>query len=310
MSTSTLPEAASLEHLKNQAKALQKAASAGDAAALDRIHTHHPRTVDTATLADCQLVIAREYGFDSWPKLKSHVDAVEYERTLEKFKAAVEGSRADEAAALLRSNSKLRRAIDAPLFAFDTPAIVHVAGRSDRAMSDVLLEAGANVDNRTKWMYGGFGALDQANRETSAYLISKGANVDIHAAAKHGLIDRVRELVERDPSLVNARGGDGQTPLHFASTVDICAYLIDQGADVDMRDLDHCATAAQYSIMDAEKVRYLIDRGAKADIFIACRLGDKKLVSDILDEHSDALRWRLNHPEYQAPGGFIYMYLY
>jgi hypothetical protein len=27
-------------------------------------------------LSDAQLVIAREYGFESWPKLKTHVDAV------------------------------------------------------------------------------------------------------------------------------------------------------------------------------------------------------------------------------------------
>jgi hypothetical protein len=63
--------------------------------------------------------------------------------------------------------------------------------------------------------------------------------VDIHAAARLGMLDRVRELIAADRESVHARGGDGQTPLHFASTVDIAAYLLDQGAEIDARDVDH-----------------------------------------------------------------------
>ena len=310
MSTSTLPDAASLEHLMNQAKALYKAVTSGDDESVSRVRTHHPRPIDSPSLADCQLVLAREYGFDSWPKLKAHVDDLEYQRIVEDFKKAVQDSQADTVAALLKKSAKLRHHIDAPLFHFDTPAIVLAAGRNDRAMIDVLVDAGANVNVRTQWEPGGFGALDNASTETVAYLISRGAYVDIHAAAKHGMIDRVRELVEADPALVNSRGGDGQTPLHFASTIEICAYLIEHGADLNIRDIDHNATAAQYSIKDAEKVRYLVDRGAEADIFIACRLGDKKLTANILAKHSDALRWRLNHPLYHGLGGHIYLYIF
>jgi len=310
MSTSTLPDAASLEHLMNQAKALYKAVTSGDDESVSRVRTHHPRPIDSPSLADCQLVLAREYGFDSWPKLKAHVDDLEYQRIVEDFKKAVQDSQADTVAALLKKSAKLRHHIDAPLFHFDTPAIVLAAGRNDRAMIDVLVDAGANVNVRTQWEPGGFGALDNASTETVAYLISRGAYVDIHAAAKHGMIDRVRELVEADPALVNSRGGDGQTPLHFASTIEICAYLIEHGADLNIRDIDHNATAAQYSIKDAEKVRYLVDRGAEADIFIACRLGDQKLTADILAKHPDALRWRLNHPDYQGLGGHIYLYIF
>ena len=43
----------------------------------------------------------------------------------------------------------------------------------------------------------------------------------VHAAARLGMIDRLRQLVAQDPAVVSARGGDGQTPLHFASTIEM-----------------------------------------------------------------------------------------
>ncbi|MCW8132958.1 MAG: ankyrin repeat domain-containing protein [Planctomycetota bacterium] len=74
---STLPAVPSLEQLKKQAKDLRKAAASGDAAALARIRAV-PELKDHdgkgLTAAHAQLVLAREYGFESWPKLKHHVE--------------------------------------------------------------------------------------------------------------------------------------------------------------------------------------------------------------------------------------------
>ena len=53
------------------------------------------------------------------------------------------------------------------------------------------------------------------------YAIERGAVVDVHAAARLGLVERLRQLISGTPALVHERGGDGQTPLHFASTVEI-----------------------------------------------------------------------------------------
>ncbi len=93
-----------------------------------------------------------------------------------------------------------------------------------------------------------------------------------------GRFERVKELIEGDPALVHARGGDGQTPLHFASTVEIAGYLLDHGADIDARDIDHESTAAQYMVghssLRHEVARSLISRGAKTDILMAAALGD------------------------------------
>ena len=340
--TRSLPEAPSLEYLRNQAKSLHKAIQANDPDALSRLRAVHPqfpadrprtntdessfrqRPLDIPLparnerggrgnegdgLTDAQLVIAREYGFESWPKLKAEVDARTAEQLVRQFKSAVDAGDAEQVGKLLRSHPILRRKIDSPWFSFDSPAIVRAASSGNRPMIDALLAAGANVNVRSSWEPGGFGTLDNADPETAAYLISKGAYVDIHAAAKLGDLARVRELVENDPSLVNARGGDGQTPLHFASTIEICAYLLDHGTEINTRDIDHISTAAQYSIRNPEKLRYLVDHDAEADIFIACRLGDKNLALKLLNETPDCLRWRLSHPSYRHDAGHIYMYL-
>jgi ankyrin repeat protein len=65
----SLPERPSLEHLKKQAKRLLEAHRTGDAEAVKRVADAHPRARDPIVLADAQLVVAREYGFTSWPAL-------------------------------------------------------------------------------------------------------------------------------------------------------------------------------------------------------------------------------------------------
>src|SRR5687767_2790446 len=68
-----LPARPSLEFEHKEAKALLRRLRAGEPESLARVTAHHPG-IDSADpsrikLADAQLVIAREYGFASWPKL-------------------------------------------------------------------------------------------------------------------------------------------------------------------------------------------------------------------------------------------------
>src|SRR6185312_1002575 len=111
--------------------------------------------------------------------------------------------------------------------AFDAPAVVGAAHNRD--MIDLLLAAGADINARSGWWAGGFGVLDSVDPALAPFLIERGARVDAHAAARLGMIDRLRTLVAADPAVVHARGGDGQTPLHFASTVAIAEFLLDHG---------------------------------------------------------------------------------
>ncbi|MBC8103293.1 MAG: ankyrin repeat domain-containing protein [Cytophagales bacterium] len=68
----SLPERPSLEHLKAQAKDLLAAYRADDPAAVARVRPFFPATFSVG-LSEAQLVLAREYGFESWAKLKAQV---------------------------------------------------------------------------------------------------------------------------------------------------------------------------------------------------------------------------------------------
>jgi hypothetical protein len=70
-----------LEQLQKQAKELLRQYRAGESPALERFRSATPRSTDAnlppaINLADAQFVIAREYGFESWAKLKHHVKAL------------------------------------------------------------------------------------------------------------------------------------------------------------------------------------------------------------------------------------------
>ncbi len=193
---------------------------------------------------------------------------------------------------LLDSQPELRAKLNDPIGPFDSPALT--SARS-RAMVDVLLAAGADVNAKSQWWAGGFGILHIADIELAEYAVDRGAVVDIHAASRLGRLDRLREIVEADPQSVHARGGDGQTPLHFARTVEIAAYLLDHGADIDARDIDHESTPAQWMLGDRIDVaRYLVERGCSTDILLAASVGDLDLVRKHLDTDPECIRVRVS----------------
>lgn len=74
--TSTLPERPDIAQLRRQSKDLLRDARAGDIAALQRL-TPVASDPASATLADAQTTLAREFGFASWPKLRSAVAATQ-----------------------------------------------------------------------------------------------------------------------------------------------------------------------------------------------------------------------------------------
>lgn len=202
---------------------------------------------------------------------------------------------------LLVRHPDLKARINEPIAGFDAPAITGVRSRE---MLDVLLEAGADINAKSRWWAGGFGLLHCASLELALYAIERGAVVDVHAAARLGLLDKLTELVAADPELVHARGGDGQTPLHFANTLEIAKYLLDHGAAIDARDVDHESTPAQYMIRDRQDIaRYLVSRGCATDILLAAALGDLALVRKHLDADPDAIRLRVSEEYFPMVGG-------
>ncbi len=93
-----------LDQLKRQAKELLKAFLAGAPEASAEVKAHYHRGDPAAfSLHDAQLVIARGYGFESWPKLKAYVDGV----TVARLADAVRAGDIAEARRMLQSRPEL-----------------------------------------------------------------------------------------------------------------------------------------------------------------------------------------------------------
>jgi hypothetical protein len=75
----SLPGNADLERLRRDARRLQRGVRSADPTALAYAARHHPRGAPadpTAfALSDAQLVVARAYGFASWPRLRAYLRA-------------------------------------------------------------------------------------------------------------------------------------------------------------------------------------------------------------------------------------------
>jgi hypothetical protein len=211
---------------------------------------------------------------------------------------------------LLERHPGIKSKINEPIGPFDSPAITRVRSRG---MLDVLLDAGADLNAKSRWWAGGFGLLHTAEPELAAYAIQRGAIVDVHAAARLGLFERLRELIAAEPALVHARGGDGQMPLHFAGTLEVAQFLLEHGAKIDARDVDHESTPAQYMIRDRQEIaRHLVRRGCQTDILMAAALGDAALVRQHLAADPGCVRVRVSDEHFPMinlkSGGTIYQW--
>ena len=90
---------------------------------------------------------------------------------------------------------------------------------------------------------------------------------EIHDVAQQGDIDRVKELIEENPELVNAPDDASQTPLHLAiagGQTEIAEFLITKGADVNASNVVNQSImlyAAYFG--NAEIAEMLIAQGAQ-----------------------------------------------
>ena len=311
MAISQLPAVPNLEHLKNQARALLDDRSP---AAAERFAA---QSIVQPKLADALHVIAREYGFATWPALKTYVE-LGSEDAITALIAAIKSDDAQALRKVLARHPEVRAAIDEPLpgYGFDEPALLAAVHKQNQEMVDALLDFGANVNERSRWWAGGFGGLDFASPELAEHLIGRGATLDIHSAARLGKVDHVGAMLAADQALVHARGGDGQLPLHFAATVEIARMLVEAGAELDAKDLDHESTAVQFMVSTKperhEVARYLIAQGAKADLLAAAAVGDLALVERLLNEDPENIRMSVTERSFPKlnpqSGGVIYMF--
>ncbi|TWB61860.1 ankyrin repeat protein [Rhizobium sp. ERR 922] len=198
MTTRSLAVDATLDSLKKQAKSFLKAVQAGDTSARSRVAPYFA-DIDSVGLQDIQLVLAREFGFSSWTKLKAHLESGDRKHIPR-----------DQLANRFLSLATVSYFANIPA----DPA------RFDEAL--MLLKANPEI-----------------------------ADESIHVAAALGDADRVGRWLDRQPQLLDRRGGPHDlTPLMYAayarvpgrSSLPAARELVRRGADVNAFFLD----AGQY----------------------------------------------------------------
>src|SRR5947208_1265795 len=215
-----LPLHPNLQHLKKQAKAL-----------LRDFHQVRPDAIEKLTalrlnvlpkLSDAQHLVAHDYGFDSWSKLKERVESLaeKAEDTLELAKKAFREDDAATVRQLLKRYPQLRAMINEPMADFDSQPITHVRSR---AMLDVLLDAGADINAKSRWWAGGFGLLDCASPELAAHAIKRGAELTVHAGCKAGYARKPQAT-----HLRRSRAGSRQRRRR-TNSAPLCVHHCDRG---------------------------------------------------------------------------------
>jgi len=203
------------------------------------------------------------------------------------------------------NHSELSDQVNAQIFAFDSSAIF--CSRSNVELVDLLLEHGADINQKTSWGAGGFGILEDLTPDVAGPLIERGAIVDIWPAVGLNDKQRVRELLEQDPSLITSPGGDGKHPLHYAQDVEMIDFLVENGADVNARCDDHGSSALQYLVRNRDLVFRFLDHGAEPDIFMAAYWGSIPHAKNCIAADPDCCNARMGEGNWTNLGnGDIY----
>src|SRR5581483_7657679 len=186
--TRAMRENPDIDQLKRQAKELLEAYRASAAEAVAEVTAYH-RSADPESFAlhDAQFVLARSYGFESWPKLKAAVDGI----TAGKLHEAVESGHLGAARAILTRRPEM---VD---HGRGEMRAIHMAVlRRDLAMTELLLEFGANPD----------GGIYPNRDATGPYVIARDRGYDEIAAVlraarekrgargTHGPTEAIRKL--------------------------------------------------------------------------------------------------------------------
>ena len=294
--TRKLADRPDLDQLRRQAKELLEAFRAREDEAVTEVTAHY-RGADAATFAlhDAQLVLARAYGFESWPRLKAHVEGVTVKRL-------AEAVRADDLASV---RAMLTARPELAARSVENYQVLHFAVFNRLPdMVRLLMRNGANAREGVYPYRDSTGALtlaaergydeivaiiheeEQRRRQAKTGVPDAPAAGELFEAFKAGSDDRAIAIMQANPALIHTCDPVFEwTPLHLAAgtlNTRLALWLLEQDAEVDVRDrLAHMplTLAAHRSDHDtAERfstiAHGLLQRGAELTPGAAVALGD------------------------------------
>jgi len=295
--TRAMRENPDIDQLRRQARELLEAYRASSAEAIAEVSAYH-RTADIESFAlhDAQFVLARSYGFESWPKLKAAVDGV----TAAKLHEATESGDLKTARELLT-----RRPEMVDLGRGEMRAIHMAVLRRNLEMTKLLLEFGAdpesgiwpNRDATSARVFAHDRGYDEISAEIRAALEKRGmrgpgspgeAARQFERAWRAGSEEDMVAVMDKHPELAESRPAGGITMLHQASgraAMLMIKWLLDHGADINARSgqgwtpLDFAASGRGIGewLFNNEKfqrvAKLLLEHGAQLSPLSAATLG-------------------------------------
>jgi len=240
-----------LDQLKRQAKELLDAYRAQSPDAVNEVAAHHRTAApETFALHDAQFVLARSYGFESWPKLKAAVDGV----TTATLHDAVQKRDLGAVRALLARRPEIVDLMIGGPSGYEIRAIHIAVMQRDVEMTRLLLDAGADTRGgiwpnrdatspRTIAEERGYEeivammAVHEEKRGARTTSGDDGLHLLRHAMRTGGE-DAVIALFDSNPALAQVCPPDGVTMLHRAAcfgTLRVATWLLDHGADVNRK---------------------------------------------------------------------------
>jgi ankyrin repeat protein len=124
---------------------------------------------------------------------------------------------------------------------------------------------------------------------------------EIHDAVRSGNLEKVKTLLSSHAELLNSPDQNQKTPLHLAlecGHIDIARYLIELGADINLKDKDKASPLHNASYLgNLEIVDLLLKKGAaslnegnfrgQTPLLYACEKGHADVVARLLDAGAD-----------------------
>jgi ankyrin repeat protein len=241
-----------IDQLKRQARELLEAYRAQSPDTIIEVAAHHrTATPETFALHDAQFVLARSYGFESWPKLKAAVDGV----TTTRLHEAVQQGDLGAVRALLARRPEIVDLLRGGPSGFEIRALHIGVMQRDVEMTRLLLEAGTdtrggiwpNRDATSPRTIAEERGYDEIVAVMAAHEEKRGArSVNAHGDGVRRLRDAmmtggeeaVIAVCESEPALAGMCPPDGVTMLHRAAgygLLRVAMWLLDHGADVNQK---------------------------------------------------------------------------